>query len=218
MGEVTVQLPIRLVPRKGTQVLLLFGSLIFFSFSVFWILMASGIVFKGAIDTPGSWFPLFGIPFVIIGLLGLVGSIAKLLPTSPWFHLALSKEAFALRSGWSLKRFAWSALSPFSVATQTLKDEGDVKRRYWVVAVRAEDAARLSDDKERYKRAIVRVDAVQYGKGDGEAISAVLADWLNEIRAGAGRSGKLTVPLALQYAVVRSPGGAPQERSSVIER
>ncbi len=44
----------------------------FLSFSVFWVVMASGMA-SGSPSGPGAIFPLFGIPFVLVGLWLVVG-------------------------------------------------------------------------------------------------------------------------------------------------
>src|SRR5262245_36864084 len=78
-----LQLPIRLLPRKGHQLGLIAFFGFFFGFSLFWMAGASGILDldNGVIHIPppGGWaeasFALFGLPFMVIGLCGIAGAL-----------------------------------------------------------------------------------------------------------------------------------------------
>jgi hypothetical protein len=230
MDEVTVRLPIRLVPRKSGQMLKL-GVVVFgFLFALVWNGMTWNMM--GAERARDAWFtgfgwvfPAFGLFILVSATLALIGTIAKLLPGSPFFHLGLSADTLIQRSGFRHRRFAWSVLSPFAVAIRTINDEGSKKHHYWVVALRAKEADRLADEQDRYKRAIVRIDAAEYGEGDGDAASAVLADLLNEIRAAAlvSSDNAFTIPPELRDAVIARGALAretaqPKRSGGVIER
>ena len=72
--------------RSSDIFLSLFGTF-FFAFAVFWVYMASG-----AMDMPGGFgvlFPMFGLPFVAVGLYLMVGRFF-------WNSYARSKTRYAL--------------------------------------------------------------------------------------------------------------------------
>src|SRR5262245_58183280 len=93
-------LPIRLLPRKGQQLGLIAFFGFFFGFSLFWMAGASGILDLNEgtvqIPPPGGWeasaFGLFGLPFTIIGICGMVGALLRMLPNSPYYHLEINAE------------------------------------------------------------------------------------------------------------------------------
>jgi hypothetical protein len=230
MDETTVRLPIRLVPRKSGQMLKFIFSLFGLVFALFWISqawdMTSFVRAKDASFTGWGWFfPAVGLFIAASSFLAVIGTAAKLLPGSPFFHLALSVNGLALCSGLKMRRIDWADLSPFGVSVRTLHDDDTKKQHYWVVALRAKEADRLSNERDRYKRAVVRIDAGEYGEGNGGAASVVLADWLNEIRdAALSRSdSEFTVPPELRGAVIaRGPvmreTKRPNRSGGVIER
>ena len=61
----------------------------FTAFAAFWIIMASGIT-KGVPRTLGPWmfFPLFGIPFLLVGLAVMLGPL--------WVYLGAQKTVYAV--------------------------------------------------------------------------------------------------------------------------
>jgi hypothetical protein len=175
-------------------------------------------------------FPAFGLPFMIVGLLGLAGSIAKLLPRSPYYYLEVAPDGIAVRKAWKLRRFAWSELSPFGVSIKVRRGKGGTTTTYWVVALRAADAGRATNDNERYNRSILQIDAGEYGAGDADMAASALVDWLNALQAEAvAHPGRLPSDAAIppdfrDRAIEVAPSGAgaasspAPRRSSVIER
>jgi hypothetical protein len=107
-----MKLPIRLIPRKGRQVALIVFFTFFAGFAVFWMVMASRPAWEAG--NGFSWFALFGLPFLTIGILGIVKSILSMLPNSPYYHLVLAANGLTDRSLLKTKRFAWNAVSRFS--------------------------------------------------------------------------------------------------------
>jgi hypothetical protein len=207
MDDIKVRLPIRLQPRKRSQ-LIGFGSALFgLLFAIVWLTTTFGFQKLSTFDFKSEG--MFNYFFLGIGLLLVVSSVfgmfragGKLLPGSPFFHIALDPEGITLRNGMTFRYFAWSDLSPFTVAVRTTDDGETKKTRYWVVAGRAGDADLPKSDADRFKRAILRIDSSEYGEGDADATSAVLADLLNEMCDPASRNGDLIVPPELRGAVV----------------
>ncbi len=232
MDDIIVKLPLRLMPRKFGAVMLCFFFLFFFSFSVFWTFMAAmGVMTGGMEDEPFPGFryafPAFGIPFMVIGFVGLATALMKLLPGSPYFHVEIAAQGITVRHGLKVRQFAWPEISPFGVAVKTRSTKGGKVTTHWVVALRGGDEPRLHDDKERYNRSVLQIDAGQYGQGKAEDAAVALMDWLNGIRAEAidrpARVGSTAVPPDFR-GTVREIGGRtdrmppPPGRSSVIER
>jgi hypothetical protein len=202
--QTSMRLPIRLLPRRGKQVFQILFFTFFFGFSLFWIAMASTAVRTGQ-EIEGEpfaafpyLFPLFGIPFAVIGLLGLGSAIMKLLPGSPYYYIEIGADGIITRRAWKIRRFAWPELSPFGVSLKVTRNKNGTSKTWWVVALRAADAERLAFEAERYNRSIVQIDAGQYGAGDGDMAATVLADWLSGLRADAlERPDGLQIPVAV---------------------
>ena len=232
MDETSMRLPIRLLPRKGQQIYRLLFFIFFFTFAVFWIAMAATGTLGGHMQSeplPGFRyaFPLFGLPFVLVGLVGIASAIAKMLPGSPFSHVEIAPEGITIRKPWKMRRFAWSQLSPFAVSLKARQDDGGRSTTYWVVALSAADTGRLAIQTERYNRSIVQIDAGEYAGGDTDMAASVLSDWLNQIRTAAvEHPGRLPSVVAVPpdfrdgaiELIAASVGAAAAKRSSVIER
>jgi hypothetical protein len=236
ISDTSMRLPIRLLPRRGGQIFRIFFFLFFFGFAILWTTMASTFLFQAPVGNepmPGFRyiFPAFGIPFLVVGLVGLASALLKLLPGSPYYYVELAPDGIATRKGWQIRRFAWTEISPFGVAVKVRRGKGGTTRTYWVVALRAADAARLADESQRYNRSVLQIDAGQYGANDADMAASVLSDWLNQLKAEAvAHPGRLpdTSPVPPDFrgraiAVASAAMGsalasqAPR-RSSVIER
>src|SRR5919109_3855161 len=113
-----VQLPIRLLPRKGQQLGLIAFFGFFFGFSIFWMAGASGILDldDGSINIPppAGWaesaFALFGLPFTVIGICGIAGALLRMLPNSPYYHIEINADGLLVRSLFKQTRYAWRDL------------------------------------------------------------------------------------------------------------
>lgn len=233
MEQTSFNLPVRLVPRKGGQIIRIAFFVFFTGFSIVWISIAASSTWFN--DSPGKlWivnlFPLFGLIFFVVGAAGLLSAIAKLMPGSPFHHLAISSEGLTVRTLRRKQHFAWSDLSPFDVSVQERRDkDGDKHYDYYVVALRAADAAKLADERERYHRAVLRIDADEFGADNADVDAADLASWLSMLRESAldrrmSANADVSVPPGFRASVWS--GAAPndvalpkQARSeSVIQR
>src|SRR5262245_56224186 len=99
MDQAGESLPIRLAPRKRPQIVYMIFFGFFFVFALFWMAMASQkgmrLEFNGVeVTDPGAraMFPLWGIPFALVGACGIAVSILKMMPNSPCYYLDLSAE------------------------------------------------------------------------------------------------------------------------------
>lgn len=235
MEQTSFTLPIRLLPRKGGQLFRIAFFIFFTGFSIVWIAIAGGFTWftdDGPAET--TWlfnlFPLFGLLFLGVGAWQLVSAIAKVLPGSPYHHLEVSSEGLLVRTMRRKQQFGWTELSPFDVSVRERRDgEGDKHHDYYVVALPAADAAKLGDERERYNRAVVRIEAGEFGADEDSVNAADLSGWLNMLREAAAdrrlaAHEEVAVPLGLRASVWHSgaapqPGLAkPQRQQSVIRR
>jgi hypothetical protein len=187
-NDVTMKLPVRLIPRKGRQIALIVFFTFFAGFAVFWMVMASMPIWKAGNGIGMSWFALFGLPFLAIGILGIVRSVLSMLPNSPYCHLVLAADGITDHSLLKTKRFAWNALSRFSAYKEVSVSSNRKGRRrtgisYWTIAVAADDATGNED--ERFRGAVLKIDASTYGGDDNQTTATALADWLNNLRHAA---------------------------------
>ena len=82
--QARARLPIRLLPRRRGQIVPIIFFGIFLGFAVFWTAMAASMIGKADFDDAGKpefWlgklFPLFGVPFILIGA---GDNVTRLLP------------------------------------------------------------------------------------------------------------------------------------------
>jgi hypothetical protein len=70
------------------------------AFAAFWIIMASGMT-KGVPRSLGPWmlFPLFGIPFLLVGLGVMLGPLWVYLGARKTVYAVTEKRALAIGSG-----------------------------------------------------------------------------------------------------------------------
>jgi len=236
MDEASMRLPIRLLPRRGNQVFRILFFAFFFGFAIFWITMAATMLAQaptGNDPFPGFHyiFPLFGLPFMIVGAIGLFSAVMKLLPGSPYYYVEVAPGGVAVRKAWKIRRFAWAEISPFDVAVKIRRTKGGKVTTYWVVAQRAGDAMPATNDNDRYNRSVLQIDAGEYGAGNADMAASALVDWLNGLQSDAvahpGRLPSITaIPpdfrgraIEVRSAAVGAGVASPSSRrSGVIER
>lgn len=236
MEQTSFTLPIRLLPRKGSQLFLIVFFIFFTGFAIVWITIAAGSTwFSDSGPVGGMWqfnlFPLVGFIFLGVGAWQLAITIAKVLPGSPYHHLEVSSEGLLIRTMRRKQQFGWNQLSPFDVSVQDRQDkDGDTHYDYYVVALPAADAAKLADEHERYDRAVLRIDADEFGADDASVDAADLSSWLNKVRESAvnrrlATHEEVSVPPGFRASVWSSGGSArepalakPQSQGSIIQR
>ncbi len=196
------KLPIRLVPRKGQQIGMLIFFIFFGGFAIFWMAGAAGILDMDNMtinwpqpeDWGGDWlgnlFPLFGLPFLGVGLGGIVVSLMKMRRNSPNFHLQIHSEGLVIKSLFKLRRYDWSKLPPF----ETIKVERNTKNgkriSYYTVASENTPSVPDAPRSDSYAREVLRVLADEYGAKNGKDDADALAAWFNQLRDLA-RDGRL---------------------------
>lgn len=185
MDQADETLPIRLAPRKRSQIFFLIFFGFFFCFSLFWMFGASQkgmrLEFNDVEVTDPTWralFPLFGIPFVLIGACGLAVAMLKVVPNSPCYYLDLSTEGLTLRTLLKQQSFAWRELPPFeSLRVESRSDESTTITYYAVAMESPRDGGNA--------RQILRISASEYGTKNDEQSAVDLAARLNRLRESA---------------------------------
>jgi hypothetical protein len=192
------KLPIRLVPRKGQQIGMLLFFTFFGGFAIFWMAGAAGILDMDSmtISWPqsGEWasslFPLFGLPFLAVGLGGIAVSLMKMRPNSPNFHLQIHGEGLAIKSLFKLRRYDWSALPPFETIKVERRTKNGKRISYYTVATETLAAPADAPRGSTHQREVVRILADEYGAKNGKDDADALTAWFNQLRDMA-RDGRL---------------------------
>jgi hypothetical protein len=214
------KLPIRLVPRKGQQIGMLLFFTFFGGFAVFWMAGAAGILDMDNMtihwpqpgDRAGDWignlFPLFGLPFLAIGLGGIVVSMMKMRPNSPNFHLQIHGEGLVIKSLFKLRRYDWSALPPFETIKVERRTKNGKRISYYTVATENVPAPADASHGSTHQREMMRLLADEYGAKNGQEDADALTVWFNQLRdmARNGRLGAnevIDVPEPFQETAIR---------------
>ena len=220
------KLPIRLVPRKGQQIGMLLFFTLFGGFAIFWMAGAAGILdldnmtigWPRSGDRAGAWFenlfPLFGLPFLGVGLGGIVVSLMKMRPDSPNFHLQIHGDGLVIKSLFKLRRYDWSKLPAFETIKVERRTKNGKRTSYYTVA--SENMPSLPDAPRGagYSREVLRIMADEYGAKNGKDDADALTDWFNQLRelARDGRLGAdevINVPEPFQATAI-SVAAAPR--------
>jgi hypothetical protein len=235
MNQASLQLPIRLLPRKTHQLGLMAFFGVFFGFSAFWIGGASGILDldNGAIHIPplGGWeaaaFGLFGLPFAFVGIGGLAGAVLRMLPNSPYFHIEINADGLHVRSLFKQTRYPWRDLPAFETLEHKRRTKNGTRINWYTVAM---EGAAQEPGMERgasRQREVLRIDADSYGARNGEQDAADLAGWLNHLR-DLGRDNQLSPNEIVQVpegfagnaisVAAASLGGRAERTATVVRR
>lgn len=187
--QARARLPIRLLPRRRGQIVPIIFFGIFLGFAVFWTAMAASMIGKADFDDPGKpefWlgklFPLFGVPFMLIGAGGIGRAIVKMLPGSPYYHLEINAEGLLIRSPFKRRRFAWRDLPPFDTLERRRRSKNGVRIDWYTVALEPLPPKPGMKPGDSYQREVLRIFADEYGANNGQQDAADLAAWLNQLR------------------------------------
>ena len=190
MTEATQRLPIRLVPRKGQQIGLLAFFGFFFGFSIFWMAGAAGILDlnEGTINFPrsgdliGNLFPLFGLPFAVVGICGLTAAVLKMLPNSPYYHVEINADGLLVRSLFKQKRYAWRELPVFETLERRRRTKNGTRIEWYTVAMEGAPLEPGMAEGASHQREVLRINADEYGAKNGQQDAVDLAAWFNHLR------------------------------------
>ncbi|HEX6119104.1 MAG TPA: hypothetical protein VFZ03_06590 [Dongiaceae bacterium] len=189
------RLPIRLLPRRRGQIVPIIFFGFFLAFAIFWTAMATSMIGKADFVDPGKpefWlgklFPLFGVPFMLIGAGGIARAILKMLPDSPYHHLEINSEGLLVRSPFKRRRFAWRELPPFDTLERRRRTKNGVRSDWYTVAMESLPPKPGMKQGDSYQHEVLRLFADEYGANNGQQDAADLAAWLNQLRElGAGK-------------------------------
>jgi hypothetical protein len=183
------RLPIRLLPRRRAQIPLIIFFGFFLGFAIFWTMMAAtttGEAEFGDGQSTESWlsrlFPLFGVPFMLIGAGGMARATLKMLPGSPYYHLEISDQGLLLRSPFKHQRYAWRALPPFDTLERRRRTKNGVRIEWYTVALESLPPKAGMEPGAAHQREVLRIFADEYGAKDGRQDAVDLAAWLNSLR------------------------------------
>ncbi len=189
MEQATHKLPIRLAPRRGMQAGRLLPAAGLAVFALYWIADEFGqsqrFIADGAQGTD-YWLsflpPLVAAGFLLLCALDILRSILKLLPDSPFYHLALYPEGLVVQAPFRRRRFAWGELPAFETIEVKRHSKYGARFRYFTVARAAAAGGRSGE--------LLRVDADEYGGKKSQEDADALTAWLNALRER-GIAGKL---------------------------
>jgi len=203
MDQAGETLPIRLAPRRRSQIFFLIFFGFFFGFALFWMVMSSQegtrVSFNGVEVTDPEWralYPLWGIPFVVVGACGLAVAVLKMVPNSPCYHLDLSMEGLTLRTLFKQQSFAWRELPPFENLREVTESSDGTTTTYYAVAMEPERDGGSP-------REILRISASEYGVKNSERSAIDLAARLNRLRNMALRqTPRANIPTSVSQGAV----------------
>ncbi len=180
MEHATLKLPIRLAPRRGQQAGLLVLSVGMGAFALYWIPQELGesrrFVADGAqgLDYLLNLLPpLVAGVFLVMCVVGILRSFLKLLPGSPFYHLALYPEGLVVQAPFRRHRFGWDEFAAFE--TIEVKRSGKYGPRYQYFTIARAAGAQAP-------RELLRVHADEYGGKKSREDADTLTAWLNALR------------------------------------
>ncbi len=189
MEHATLKLPVRLVPRRGAQAGLLALSAGFAAFAVYWIGDEMGKSWRFAADGAEGldyWLnllpPLVAAAFLLMCAIGIVRSILKLLPGSPYYHLALYPEGLVIQAPFHRRRFAWGELPAFETIEVRRTSKYGPRYQHFTVA-------RVAGTGEGRPRELLRIHADEYGGKKSQEDADALTAWLDALRERGSAGG-----------------------------
>ncbi|MGH6892000.1 MAG: hypothetical protein ACREEP_07060 [Dongiaceae bacterium] len=148
-------------------------------------------------------FPLFGVPFMLIGAGGIARAALTMLPGSPYYDLEIGAEGPLLRALFRQRRFAWRDLPPFETLERRRNTKNGVGIQHCTVAMQSAPPEPDMKPGATYQREVLRILADEYGAKNGPQDAEELAAWFNQLReVKLARDEAVTVPPAFQESVL----------------
>lgn len=218
-SETSVQLPVRLAPRRGQAVFKLLFMLFWCSFVVYWtIIFVPEFLSQNGVPSLGDFKPahlMLLVPIVMLGfgIFALVRSILALLPGSPYVYLAFTRDGLTWRHFGSERQAAWSEIREFSLAR-----ERSGKSYKWVLLVNGVTSDRNGMPSDRNTATLFKIELGKFLSVFGSGREAKgLAAWFGALLplADAGKlPQRLAFPESLTAGLLR-PQDTPHNASTV---
>jgi hypothetical protein len=204
MPDSDFRLPIRLVPRKRSQIMPLFAFCFAFVIVSIMALVTSDpaipIKMSGEVVTQ-PWVRSLLVALLICGVLFCLGGIfavsAKLLPRSPFFHIVLSSEGVTLRRWFFRQTLAWRDAPEFDTLQVETSSKRGTRINHYTVAMRAATPPEGETGRGSYMEEALRISTNEYGAESEEQDAKLLAAWFNTLRKLA-LDGKLDARTAVE--------------------
>lgn len=204
MPESGFTVPIRLVPRKRSQIMPLFAFTFAFVIVSLMALVVSDsdipIRINGEVVRQ-SWVRSLFAAMLACGVLFCLGGIfavaAKLLPRSPFFHVDLSSDGVTVRRWFFRQTLTWSDAPEFDTLQVETSSKRGTRINHYTVAMRAATPPAGETGRGSYLEEALRISANEYGAESEEQDAKLLAAWFNTLRTLA-RDGKLDARAAVE--------------------
>lgn len=204
MPESGFTLPIRLVPRKRSQIMPLFAFCFAFVIVTLMALLTSDssipMRINGETVTQSLGRSLIAALLMCGSLFclgGIVAATAKLLPRSPFFHIALSSDGVTLPRWFFRQTLAWRDAPEFDTLQVETSSKRGTRINHYTVAMRPETPPAGETGRGSYMVEALRISANEYGAENEEQDAKLLAAWLNTLRKLA-LDGKLGAHAAVE--------------------
>lgn len=204
MPESGFTLPIRLVPRKRSQIIPLFAFTFAFVIVSLMALVVSDssipIRINGEMVTQSlarSLIAALLICGVLFCLGGILAVVAKLLPRSPFFHIVLSSDGVTLRRWFFRETLAWRDAPEFDTLQVETSSKRGTRINHYTVAMRAATPPAGETGPGSYLEEALRISANEYGAESEEQDAKLLAAWFNTLR-NLALDGKLDARAAVE--------------------
>lgn len=197
-------LPIRLVPRKRSQIMPLFAfTFAFVIVSLMALLTSDSSVpmrINGEMVTQSlgrSTIAALLVCGVLFCLGGIIAVTAKLLPRSPFFHIALSSDGVTVRRWFFQQSLAWRDAPEFDTLEVETSSKRGTRINHYTVAMRPMTPPAGETGRGSYLVETLRISANEYGAENEQQDAKLLAAWLNALRKLA-LDGKLDARAAVE--------------------
>jgi hypothetical protein len=212
MEEVSIRLPIRLVPRQGSNFIPILVMILAAAILLWWAANRVGQIWgDGARAATGAdyFYIFFALAFACWVVARTLRAFRRISLGSPEHYLEVSSGGITVRTGQRKQAFPWASLSAFdAVARMRISDP--IYYEHYVVALPASVDGAPTDLQERYRRAHLRIAVSDFGHDDDAANAEDLAAWLNTLRDLAlnhllRADSEISIPPSLLHAISSLP-------------
>jgi len=226
-----MQLPIRLIPRRGAAIIGVVFALVWTSFVAVGFSNELPDLFHA--ETYDHFFVSFGMPSFVVTVMVLVGSymlltaVLRVLPGSPYLHLEISQAGLKHRRFFKQQNVTWAEIYHLSVV-ERMQRSGKSKKRHWWVLAETKDGMTDPDIDRRISQALLAFDANDLAPmmASGEEVATSLRDKLDDLlqetRRGDAVNKVILLPILREIAIAlhhpAAPANKPQAREETVKR